>query len=389
MPSFWRRRGDNPAIQPGAASDETTGPLIDVRQVVKTYHTAAGPFTALKGVDLRVNPGEFVAVIGKSGSGKSTLVNMITGIDRPSQGQVYVSGKPVHTLTEGQMAEWRGRHMGVIFQFFQLLPTLTAAENVMLPMDFCNMYAPRRRLERAMMLLEQVQMAGHAGKLPSALSGGEQQRIAIARALANDPPIIVADEPTGNLDSRTAESVFHLFEDLIKQNKTLLMVTHDHDLARRVSRTVLVADGEIIEEYLARTFPKLTEPQLVWATRQLGTETHEPGAVIVRAGGPPEKFYMITRGRAEVVLEQTNGDEIIVATLERGQYFGEIELMRGGGRLATIRATDDASVELSTLDRPAFMGLVSQSQEIQEELGRVAEERLAANIAGRRGETSD
>jgi energy-coupling factor transporter ATP-binding protein EcfA2 len=232
-------------------------------------------------------------------------------------------------------------------------------------------------------------MAGHAGKLPSALSGGEQQRIAIARALANDPAIIVADEPTGNLDSRTAESVFHLFEDLVKQNKTLLMVTHDHDLARRVSRTVLVADGEIIEEYLARTFPKLNEPQLVWATRQLRAETHEAGAVIVRAGGPPEKFYMINRGRAEVVLEQSSGDDIIVATLERGQYFGEIELMRGGGRLATIRATDDAGVELSTLDRPAFMALISQSQDIQEELGRVAEERLAENIAGRRGVNGD
>jgi ABC-type lipoprotein export system ATPase subunit len=389
MRSPWRRKGETSATQPGAVSDETAGPLIDVRQVVKTYHTAAGPFTALKGVDLRVNPGEFVAVIGKSGSGKSTLVNMITGIDRPSQGQVYVSGKPVHTFSEGQMAEWRGRHMGVIFQFFQLLPTLTAAENVMLPMDFCNMYAPRQRLDRAMTLLEQVQMAGHAGKLPSALSGGEQQRIAIARALANDPAIIVADEPTGNLDSRTAESVFHLFEDLVKQNKTLLMVTHDHDLARRVSRTVLVADGEIIEEYLARTFPKLNEPQLVWATRQLRAETHEAGAVIVRAGGPPEKFYMINRGRAEVVLEQSSGDDIIVATLERGQYFGEIELMRGGGRLATIRATDDAGVELSTLDRPAFMALISQSQDIQEELGRVAEERLAENIAGRRGVNGD
>ena len=237
-----------------------------------------------------------------------------------------------------------------------------------------------------MELLEQVEMADHADKLPSALSGGQQQRVAIARALANDPPILVADEPTGNLDCRTAESVFHLFEDLVKQNKTMLMVTHDHDLARRVSRTVLVADGEIIEEYLARTFPKLSEAQLIWATRQLGTETHEAGAVIVREGSPAEKFYMITRGRAEVVLEQTNGDEIIVATLERGQYFGEIELMRGGGRLATIRATDDAGVELSTLNRPAFLELIGQSQAIQEEMDRVAAERLAENTAGRRGE---
>jgi ABC-type lipoprotein export system ATPase subunit len=325
-----------------------------------------------------------VAVIGKSGSGKSTLVNMITGIDRPSSGQVVVAGNPVHELSEGKMAEWRGRNMGVIFQFFQLLPTLTAIENVMLPMDFCNVYTSRQRVDRAMQLLDQVHMAGHANKLPSALSGGEQQRIAIARALANDPPILVADEPTGNLDSKTAESVFALFEELVRQRKTLLMVTHDHDLARRVSRTVLVSDGEIIEEYLARTFPTLDESQLVWATRQLKAESHEPGAVVVREGAPPDKFYMITRGNAEVVLEQPGGDEIIVATMGRGQYFGEIELLRGGSRVATIRATDDAHLELITLDATSFAALLRQSGDVQDEVGRVAAARLAENVAGRR-----
>ena len=258
-----------------------------MRQVVKTYHTAAGAFTALKGVDLQVDPGEFVAVIGKSGSGKSTLINMITGIDRPTPGEVLVGGTAVHGLSEGQLAEWRGRNIGVIFQFFQLLPTLTVVENVMLPMDFCGMYTPRQRVSRAMQLLEQVEMADQADKLPSALSGGQQQRVAIARALANDPPILVADEPTGNLDSKTAESVFRLFEDLVRQGKTILMVTHDHDLARRVSRTVMVSDGEIIEEYLARAFPRLTEQQLVRATRQLQSERHAAGAVIMREGRRP------------------------------------------------------------------------------------------------------
>ena len=222
--------------------------LIDVRNVVKIYETGAGKFLALKGVNMQVNTHEFVAVIGKSGSGKSTLVNMISGIDRPSTGEVFVDETPIHRLNEGQLAVWRGKSLGVIFQFFQLLPSLTVVENVMLPMDFCNMYAPRERFDRAMSLLEHVGIAEHAHKLPSATSGGQQQRAAIARALANDPPIILADEPTGNLDSRTADQVFNLFSTLVQEGKTILMVTHDKDLAKRVTRAVTVADGEIVDE---------------------------------------------------------------------------------------------------------------------------------------------
>ncbi|MBK8049851.1 MAG: ABC transporter ATP-binding protein [Anaerolineales bacterium] len=221
------------------------GSLINLRGVTKSYATPAGEFKALKGIDLSINAGEFVAVIGKSGSGKSTLSNMITGIDRPSQGEVDVAGTAVHKLREGQIAGWRGRNIGVVFQFFQLLPTLTVVENVMLPMDFCNLYSKRERKERAMHLLEQVEMAEHADKLPTALSGGQQQRVAIARALSNDPAIVVADEPTGNLDSRTADAVFHLFETLVDGGKTILMVTHDDDLAQRVTRAVTIADGQI------------------------------------------------------------------------------------------------------------------------------------------------
>jgi len=220
--------------------------------VVKVYETPAGKFYALRGINLQVDTHEFVAVIGKSGSGKSTLINMITGIDRPTSGEVLVGDTAVHRLSEGQMATWRGRHIGVIFQFFQLLPTLTLVENVMLPMDFCNTYPPRQRYERAMQLLEHVDMAQHAHKLHSAVSGGQQQRVAIARALANDPSIIVADEPTGNLDSKTANQVFDLFTKLVEEGKTILMVTHDQDLARRATRAVLVADGEIKDE-LRRT----------------------------------------------------------------------------------------------------------------------------------------
>jgi putative ABC transport system ATP-binding protein len=222
------------------------GHLISLRQVVKTFETAAGSFIALKGIDLQVKPGEFLAVVGKSGSGKSTLLNMITGIDRPSSGEVLVGGKAVHKLNEGQMAVWRGRNIGIVFQFFQLLPTLTLIENVMLPMDFCNTFPAHEREKRAMQLLDLVEMTPQAHKLPSAVSGGEQQRVAIARALANDPPILVADEPTGNLDSKTAESVFRLFERLVDQGKTMVMVTHDSDLSRRVTRTVIVSDGKIV-----------------------------------------------------------------------------------------------------------------------------------------------
>ena len=225
----------------------TNGSMIDLRAIKKAYETDAGPFLALKGIDLQVDKGEFVAVVGKSGSGKSTLINMFTGIDHPTEGEVVVAQTPIRQLDEGQMAQWRGRNLGIVFQFFQLLPTLTVVENVMIPMDLAGKYEGQR-LERAMFLLDQVGIADEAYKFPASISGGEQQRAAIARALANDPPILVADEPTGNLDSRTAESVFQLFESLVAEGKTILMVTHDGELAGRVPRTITLADGLIISE---------------------------------------------------------------------------------------------------------------------------------------------
>jgi putative ABC transport system ATP-binding protein len=225
----------------------SSGIPVDLRCVVKVYHTAAGEFIALRDVDLQVEPGTFVSITGKSGSGKSTLINMITGIDRPSSGEVLINGTAVHTLDEEQIAVWRGHTIGVIFQFFQLLPTLTAAENVLLPMDYAQTVPPADRTDRALHLLEQVGMVDSAHELPAGLSGGQQQRVAIARALANDPPLIAADEPTGNLDSRTADAVFSLFEDLVGAGKTILMVTHDDDLARRAESTIVLADGEIID----------------------------------------------------------------------------------------------------------------------------------------------
>jgi putative ABC transport system ATP-binding protein len=229
-------------------SIEVTMPLIDLNNVVKIYETDAGEFVALKGVDLKVGRGEFVSVVGKSGCGKSTLLNMITGIDRPTSGEVIVNGTPIHELSEGDMAKWRGGNVGVVFQFFQLLPTLTVLENILIPMDFSRLYAPREQQERAMDLLAQVGIVEHAYKMPSELSGGQQQRAAIARALANDPPIIAADEPTGNLDAQTAEAMSQLFERLVSSGRTILMVTHDEDLAVRADRTITLSDGEIIDE---------------------------------------------------------------------------------------------------------------------------------------------
>lgn len=226
-----------------------SNPLINLQDVRKAYKTPAGDFLALKGIDLKVQQGEFLAVVGKSGAGKSTLINMITGIDRPTSGAVQVGAQAIQELNEDQIAAWRGQHVGVVFQFFQLLPMLTCAENVMMPMDFAGMYrSPRERRQRALHLLEQVGIAGHADKLPSAVSGGQRQRVAIARALANDPMLLAADEPTGNLDSRTASAMFDVFDGLVAEGKTVLLVTHDRDLAARATRRIHIADGRIVAE---------------------------------------------------------------------------------------------------------------------------------------------
>jgi putative ABC transport system ATP-binding protein len=220
-------------------------PLIDIRSVSKTYVTPSGPFPALRDISLQLAAGDFAAIVGKSGSGKSTLINMIAGIDRPTSGEVHVGGTAVQALPESQLAIWRGRTIGVVFQFFQLLPTLTVAENVMLPMDLCRTYPAAKRRVRALALLDRFGIAEQADKLPSALSGGQQQRAAIARALANDPAIILADEPTGNLDSHTADAVLQLFADLATEGRTVVMVTHERDITRIVTHSITLADGMI------------------------------------------------------------------------------------------------------------------------------------------------
>ena len=219
--------------------------LVRLENVEKVFKTKAGPFTALRGVDLQIQGGEFVAIVGPSGSGKSTLINMLTGIDRPTSGEIYVVGERLTGMSENKVAKWRGRNVGVVFQFFQLMPTLTVLENVMMPMRYGGTYKGQRR-ERAMEMLELVMVPEIADNFPSQISGGQQQRAAIARALVNDPKLIVGDEPTGNLDTISAGLIFELFEELVRQGKTIVMVTHDRGLAGRIPRVEEVRDGRIV-----------------------------------------------------------------------------------------------------------------------------------------------
>ncbi len=223
-------------------------PIITLRDAVRTFRTAGGAFTALDGVSLSIARGAFAVVVGQSGSGKSTLLSLLSGVDRPTRGEVVVGGTAVHALTERAMTAWRGHNVGIVFQFFQLLPTLTAAENVMLPMDFCNRWPGAQRRARAVALLERLGVADQADKLPGTLSGGQQQRVAIARALANEPAVLLADEPTGNLDSKTAGQILDLFGLLAREGQTVVMVTHDVAARHRATHTISLADGRVADD---------------------------------------------------------------------------------------------------------------------------------------------
>lgn len=239
--------GPVPAVNGAAAPAQPApvAPIVRTTQVVKSFPVGDQELTVLKGVSLDIAQGEFVAIVGPSGNGKSTLLNMMTGIDRPTSGEVFVTGQPLHTMSENELAIWRGDHLGIIFQFFQMLPALSLVQNIVLPMEFAGKYTRAERRERAMDLLELVGLADQANKLPSMVSGGQQQRAAIARALANDPPMLVGDEPTGNLDAKTANEVFDIFYRLVESGKTMVMVTHDRDLASRMPRMIEIVNGQI------------------------------------------------------------------------------------------------------------------------------------------------
>ncbi|MFZ5911867.1 MAG: ATP-binding cassette domain-containing protein [Chloroflexota bacterium] len=359
--------------------------LIQMRGVVKTFKNAAGAFTVLKGIDLDIRRGEFVAIVGKSGSGKSTLLNMITGIDHPTDGKVVIGGVDIYRMTESQRSLWRGRNLGIVFQFFQLLPMLTLLENVMLPMDYVGLHDFDERPKRAMQLLEMVGLERQAHKLPLAVSTGQQQAAAIARALATDPPLLAADEPTGNLDSRAADAIIDLFEELIANGKTIAMVTHDPSLTSRTSRTITISDGVLINEVVAGALPLLSHPQMLAVTRKLERRALEAGETIIHKDEHVGHFFLIERGNVVVVLQGMRREDTVVARLGRGDFFGEIELLRGGKSIANVRAAPEGPVELLALARADFDQMLAESPLTQEAISNVVQERLQEHkVADRR-----
>ncbi len=374
-----RAKSVYPGLGVGKTESTSDKAAIILHDVVKTYKNAAGEFPALKGINLQMNYGQFVSIVGKSGSGKSTLLNMLTGIDYPTSGEVIIGGQHIYKMTESQRALWRGRNVGIVFQFFQLLPTLTLLENTMLPMDYCNVYPAQGRPDRAMELLRMVGLEAQAHKLPGSVSSGQQQSAAIARALATDPPIIVADEPTGNLDSRSADVILQLFKELAARGKTILLVTHDPSFTKRTQQTVILSDGEIIDDTVARALPLLDHPQMLAATHQAKKQIFQPGSTIIRQGESVEYFYMVASGEVDVVLSNAECPEMCLARLGPGQFFGEVELTQGGNSVASVRAAIDKPVELALLERQQFIQLLNESPPTGQAIEEVAQTRLEEN----------
>jgi ABC-type lipoprotein export system ATPase subunit len=305
---------------------------------------------------------------------------MITGIDRPTTGEVYVNGTAIHAMNENQLAGWRGENLGIIFQFFQLLPALNLQQNVILPMDLAGKYKPRERKERAEHLLEMVGLAEQMHKLPSMVSGGQQQRAAIARALANDPPVLIADEPTGNLDSKTAATVFALFNQLVADGKTVIIVTHDSSLAKHAHRTALIADGEIVNEYIAKALPALTHHQLLSATHKLTPHRYEPGAMILTQGRNSDAFYIVSKGTVDVILPRPNQSDVVAVQLGPGKYFGEMEFFHERRSRASIRACPTCPVEVLALDYESLNSILNESESTREALHQAADRHETENV---------
>lgn len=358
---------------------------IELRQIVKTFKTPSGDFYALKGINIQFNEGDFVGVTGKSGSGKSTLINMITGIDRPTSGEVRIGETVLNHLSESQISMWRGRNLGIVFQFYQLLPMLSLLENTMLPMDFCDMYDPFEREERALELLNKVGLAGLEHKMPSSVSGGQQQAAAIARALANDPKYLIADEPTGNLDSRTAEHIFEMFEDLSFQGKTIIMVTHDPALARRTHRQVILSDGEIINEWIAHSFPMLSHTQMLRATHATTPRQYPSGAVIQHGGETVNALQLVTRGEVWVELETGHGRHEPLPKIGPGGFVGEVDLLNNFPAAYTMRAGPDGA-DTVAIEGQTILSLTGESPAFRSTLLKSAQAHMAplASLAQRR-----
>jgi len=369
---------DAPCGEMAAARTEARQdhPAIVLHDVHKVYENAAGKFVALKGIDLQLDYGQFISIVGKSGCGKSTLLNMITGIDHPTAGEVIIGDQHIYEMNKSKRALWRGKNMGVVFQFFQLLPTLTLLENTMLPMDYTKTYPFNERSERAIELLKMVGLEEQAYQLPAAVSSGQQQSAAIARALATDPTIILADEPTGNLDSRSAENVLNIFENLAAQGKTVLIVTHDPSITQRTDQTIILSDGEIIDQTVARALPFLTHPDMLAATKQAQKQQFAPMSTILQQGQSVEYLFMIVSGAVEIVLDNQASDEMSLACLGPGQFFGEVELTQGGQSIASVRAAARGA-EVALLPKEIFYKLVDDSPLTRHAIHDLASSRLA------------
>lgn len=353
--------------------------MIQLHGVVKRFSNAAGEFTVLKGVDLTIKRGEFVSIVGKSGSGKSTLLNMVTGIDHPSDGLVVVNGTDIYTgVTESQRSKWRGKNLGIVFQFFQLLPMLTLLENVMLPMDYVDMYDFDERPKRAMALLELVGLEKFANKLPVLVSTGQQQLAAIARAMACDPPLLVADEPTGNLDTKSSDTIIGLFQHFVEQGKTIVMVTHDPSLTSRTDRNIILSDGELINETIAISLPQLRHRHMLEFTKLVEERTYQPHETIISRDEHVEYFFMIRQGEVEVVLQDKKKNENVVSRLSDGEFFGEMELLRSGKSIANVRA-GSKPVEVLALPRTDFVRVMNESPITAEAVAKIVQKRLEAH----------
>jgi ABC-type lipoprotein export system ATPase subunit len=313
------------------STDSLSDSMIELRSLVKRFSNAAGEFTVLKGIDLTINRGQFVSIVGKSGSGKSTLLNMITGIDHPTEGHVIVNGTDIYTgINESTRSKWRGKNLGIVFQFFQLLPMLTLLENVMLPMDYVNLYKFDERPQRAMDLLKLVGLEKFANKLPVLVSTGQQQLAAIARAMACDPPLLIADEPTGNLDTKSADTIIQLFEHFVAQGKTIVMVTHDPSLTSRTHRNIIISDGELIDETISRSLPQLRHRHMLEFTKLAERKMYQPNEMIITRDSAVEYFYMIRKGQVQVVSSNNGKPETVLSNLGVNEFFGELELLKIG-----------------------------------------------------------
>ncbi|MHB8135668.1 MAG: ABC transporter ATP-binding protein [Anaerolineaceae bacterium] len=313
--------------------------IMVLRHVNKTYHTSVGEFPALKNINITIESGKLVSVLGKSGSGKSTLINLMAGIDHPSSGEVIINGSDIHKMSEGKIAVWRGKNLGIVFQFFQLLPTLSVLDNTMLPMDFCGTYRKTEREEIARNLLRTLEIEDLSESFPNSISAGHQQCAAIARALANDPPIILADEPTGNLDSKTGEMVINIFKKLVSSGKTIIMVTHDRKLANQAQRILLLRDGILINEGLTNAFLELNE--IILAKMDSKSETFEvnAGKSIFLSTQERSWFWILTRGAMTLSVEEKN----IVPDASKTKLFAG-DIIINSDHVYKFTATEDCQI---------------------------------------------